>query len=472
MSQEKGVLLAVSSLPGKYGIGDFSSEAFKFINVLARHKVDLWQILPLNPVGYGHSPYQPFSSFAFDEIYISIEDLQKRGLVGKYSKVRQKAKANYEEARKIKENAIWKAFENFRKSPKNNKLLEKFIVDHPYIAEYAEFISLKELNSGVTWSEWKITKESRKDDFDYLFLKHAFAQMILLEEWNKIRKYANRHNIKIIGDVPFYVGYDSSDVYFHRESFLLDSQYKPTAVAGVPPDYFSEDGQNWGNPIWNWDYLYKSDFKAIMDRLTFASSIYDVVRLDHFRAFDSYWAINPTCKTAKDGEWRYPDGYRFFNRLFEKYPNINLIVEDLGDLRPEVLLLKDHFNLPGIRELEFTIWDDEFNNKCVERENQVYYTSTHDNETLLQWLHALAKKDKEKLIKRTSELKLEGKNLTEKLIRYSLKRREKMIIIPAQDLMNLNKTHRMNMPGFVNDTNWTFKLKGFNKISRAIHKFF
>lgn len=469
---EKGVLLAVSSLPGKYGVGDFSTEAFKFINMLVRHGVNLWQILPLNPIGYGHSPYQPFSSYAFDEVYISIEDLQKRGLVGKYTKVREKAKSDYELARSIKENAIWKAFEKYRKSPQNMANLRKFITNHPYIGEYAEFISLKELNNGVSWSEWKINKSDKKDDFEYLYFKHSFAQMILLDEWNKIRKYANRHNIKIIGDVPFYVGYDSSDVYFHRESFLLDENYKPSCVAGVPPDYFSKDGQNWGNPIWNWDYLYNDDFKAIMDRLSFASQIYDIVRLDHFRAFDSYWCISPTCETAIDGEWRYPDGYRFFNRLFEKYPNINLIVEDLGDLRPEVLTLKDHFNLPGIRELEFTIWDDEFNNKCVERENQVYYTSTHDNETLLEWIHNLPKEDKNKLIERCDILKLEGKNLTEKLIRYAMNRKERMIIIPAQDLMNLNKTHRMNMPGFVNETNWTFKLKGFNKISRAIHKFF
>lgn len=469
---EKGVLLAVSSLPGKYGVGDFSTEAFKFVNVLVRHGVNLWQILPLNPVGYGHSPYQPFSSHAFDEVYISIEDLQKRGLVGKYAKVKEKARSNYEQARKIKENAIWKAYENFKKSPQNVAILKKFIAEHPYVGEYSEFISLKELNDNVTWSVWTVSKESRKDDFEYLYHKHAFAQMILLEQWNKIRKYANRHGIKIIGDVPFYVGYDSSDVYFHRESFLLDEHYNPTCVAGVPPDYFSKDGQNWGNPIWNWDYLYNSDFKAIMDRLAYASSIYDIVRLDHFRAFDSYWAINPNCETAIDGEWRYPDGYRFFNRLFEKYPNINLIVEDLGDLRPEVLTLKDHFNLPGIRELEFTIWDDEFNFKRVERENQVYYTSTHDNQTLLEWLHDLPKADKERLRQKVNELGLQGKNLTEKLIHYSFNRKERMIIIPAQDLMNLNKTHRMNMPGFVNDTNWTFKLKGFNKISRAIHKFF
>lgn len=469
---QRGVLLAISSLPGKYGIGDFSDEAIKFIKILRKNKVDLWQILPLNPIGYGHSPYQPFSSFAFDEIYISIEDLQKRGLVGRYNLVRQRSKVDYEKARKIKENAIWRAFESFKQKPENMAKLQRFLNENPYVREYVEFITLKEFNSQVQWNEFTAHVEARKEDYEYIKTKHAFAQLILFEQWNKIRNYANKYGIKIIGDVPFYVGYDSSDVYFHRESFMLDRENKPTCVAGVPPDYFSEDGQRWGNPIWNWDYLYKNEFKAMMDRLYFASKFYDIIRLDHFRAFDSYWAINPTCQTAVDGEWRFPDGHLFFKTLFRKYPEINIIVEDLGDLRPEVLELRDDFNLAGMRETEFTIFDDEINGKHIETENQIYYTSTHDNETLAQWVANLKREDKAKLNKRMDELGIEGKNLVEKIIRYAFKRKERIIIVTAQDLLNLNKTHRMNIPGEVNDFNWRFKLTGFNKISRAILKYF
>ena len=469
---KRGLLLAVSSLPGKYGVGDFSDEAYEFVKILKNHKINVWQILPLNPIGYGHSPYQPFSSYVFDEIYISLEDLRKRDLIPHFNKVRSKARTNYEEARKIKEKAIYLAYENFKKTHKNIEILRKFIDENPYIREYAEFISLKELNDGKSWSEWKVKKEDNLDGFVYLVSKHAFAQMILLEEWKKLRKFANKNGIEIVGDVPFYVGYDSSDVFFHRESFLLDEKYMPTKIAGVPPDYFSKDGQRWGNPIWNWEYLYKHEFKAMMDRLAYAAEIYDIVRLDHFRAFDSYWQINPTCPTAVDGEWKYPDGYGFFNLLYKKYPNINLIVEDLGDLRPEVLTLRDYFKLPGMRELGFTIDDDELNNRHLEVENMIYYTSTHDNETLLEWTTKLSKKTKAKLNVRMDELNMKGKTLTEKLVHYALNRKEKLVVIAVQDLLGMNKSHRMNEPGIVNDTNWTFKLINFNKIKKTLNKFF
>ena len=469
---KRGLLLAVSSLPGKYGVGDFSDEAFEFVKILKRNHVDVWQILPLNPIGYGHSPYQPYSSFVFDEIYISLEDLKKRGLISHVNRVRSKARTNYELARKIKEKAIYLAFESFKKTHKNISILRRFLDENPYIQEYAEFISLKELNEGKSWSEWTVKMEDKKDDFVYLVEKHAFAQMILFEQWDKIRKFANKNGIEIVGDVPFYVGYDSSDVYFHKESFLLDEKYNPTKIAGVPPDYFSKDGQRWGNPIWNWEYLYRNEFKAMMDRLAYAAEMYDIVRLDHFRAFDSYWQINPSCPTAVDGEWKFPDGYGFFNTLYKKYPNINLIVEDLGDLRPEVLTLRDHFKLPGMRELEFTIEDDELNGKHLEVENMIYYTSTHDNETLLEWTTKLNKKTKEKLLARMNELGLKGKNLTEKLVRYALQRKEKLVVISVQDLLCMNKTHRMNEPGLVNEVNWTFKLTDFKKLEKTLKRFF
>ena len=469
---KRGILLAVSSLPGKYAVGDFSDEAFEFVKILKRNHVDVWQILPLNPVGYGHSPYQPYSSYVFDEIYINLEDLKKRGLIGHVNREPSKARANYELARKIKEKAIYLAFENFKKHHKNLNILRKFLDENPYIQEYAEFISLKELNDGKSWNEWTIKKEDKMDDFVYLVEKHAFAQMILFEQWDKIRKYANKNGIEIVGDVPFYVGYDSSDVYFHKESFLLDEKYNPTKIAGVPPDYFCKDGQRWGNPIWNWDYLYRHEFKAMMDRLAYAADMYDIVRLDHFRAFDSYWQINPSCPTAVDGEWKFPDGYGFFNKLYEKYPKINLIVEDLGDLRPEVLVLRDHFKLPGMRELEFTIEDDELNNKRIEVENMIYYTSTHDNETLLEWTTKLNKSTKEKLKKRMKELGMKGKNLTEKLVSYALHRKEKLVVIAVQDLLSMNKTHRMNEPGLVNEVNWTFKLVDFDKLEKTLKRFF
>jgi len=470
--KKQGVLLAISSLPGKYGIGDFSNEAFDFIKILNNNNIDVWQILPLNPVGYGNSPYQPYSSFAFDEIYISLDDLVKRKLIQKVKQIPQQSHSNFELARKIKEQAIWKAYETFRQKPENIEKLDKFLSENPYVKEYVEFLTLKEFNDFKQWNEWKAIVSARQYDFDYAKAKHGFAQMILREQWDKIRDFARENGIQIIGDVPFYVGYDSSDVYYHKEAFLLDRENKPSCVAGVPPDYFSKVGQRWGNPIWDWNYLYTNGFKEMIERLNFASSLYDIIRIDHFRAFDSYWVIDPRCTTAIDGEWRYPDGYRFFNTLFFKYPNINIIVEDLGLLRPEVLTLRDHFSLPGMRIAEFSLFDDELYNKHIETENQIYYTSTHDNETLQQWCSKLKDQDKTKFNNRFDELGIEGADLCEKIIRYALRRQEKMVIIPISDVLKLNARYRMNKPGTVDTINWTFKLKNFNDLENAMKKFF
>ncbi len=464
--QKKGVLLAVSSLPGKYGVGDFGKEAKDFIKILAKNKMNIWQILPLNPIGYGHSPYQPFSSYAFDEIYISLEDLKKRELISEYKGLPQKDKSDYEEARKIKEKAIYHAYEKFSKNKENMAKLEKFIKDNPYVTEFSKFITLKEFNNSVSWDNWTVFEKDRPGDYEYNYHKHAFAQMIMSEEWNDIRKFANKNGIEIMGDVPFYVGYDSSDVYYHKECYYLDDHDKPTCIAGVPPDYFSEDGQRWGNPIFNWEHLYETKFKTLVDRIGFASTFFDIIRIDHFRAFDSYWAIVPTCPTAREGEWRYPDGYGFFRRLYEVYPNINIVVEDLGDLRPEVLQLRDYFNLPGMREIEFTIFEDEIQNRHFEKENMLYYTSTHDNETLNEWCENRTEEERNQLNWRFGELGLPGNNLVEKLIHYALRRKENYIIINASDILNVDRTHRMNIPGIINDVNWTFKLtelKTFDK---------
>ena len=467
---EKGILLAVSSLPGKYGCGDFSSEAYEFIDILKNNNLDIWQILPLNPIGYGHSPYQPFSSYAFDEIYISLEDLKERGLVSKFEEIEQKDNSNFEQTRSIKEKAIYEAYINFSKSKENNLKVKEFLEKYPFVDEYCEFITVKEFNNNVSWDNWNIKKEDRPEEFLFNKNKHAFAQYILFEEWAKIRKYANKKGIKIVGDLPFYVGYDSSDVYYHRESYYLDKEDKPTCIAGVPPDYFSEDGQRWGNPIYNWEYLEKTNFKTLVDRISFASLFYDVVRIDHFRAFDSYWAIVPTCPTARDGEWRFPNGKGFFKQLFKEYPNINIIVEDLGNLRPEVLELRDYFNLSGMRELEFTIFEDELQDKHVEMPNQIYYVSTHDNETLNEWISNQKPEDIKNLEKRVDNLGFTGDNLCEKLVKYALNRKERMIIMSVTDILNLDKKYRMNKPGIIDEINWTFKLKSFKNLKQVLKK--
>lgn len=451
--RQTGILLAISSLPGRYGIGDFDSKkVFSLIRSLKKNHISHWQILPLAPIGYGHSPYQPFSSYAIDEVYIDLQDLADRKLIKLPERVKSTCKTNFEAAKILKDEYIIKAFNNFVKKEENLNTLKSFLKANKEIDEYAEFISLKEQNNNISWNEWSILKvdENRK-------LRHGFAQMILLEQWDKIRFFAKKQNIKIIGDVPFYVGFDSSDVYYHRNYFLLDEKFNPTVVAGVPPDFFSEDGQKWGNPIYNWDVIEKEDFMFIVKRIEAASKMYDVVRLDHFRAFDSYWAINPACPNAADGEWRFPNGYGVFNKVFERNPNIDIIAEDLGDLRPEVLVLKNHFKMPGMRILEFSIWDEMTKGKVFDTDNTVYYTGTHDNETLLGWLKTA---EEDWLPKRKDQHRY--------LLNYALNRKEYLVILPAQDVMCLDNSCRMNCPGIIDDFNWTWKLNNYGKFNRDL----
>lgn len=464
MERNVGLLLAISSLPNKYGVGDFSS-CKEIIKILSKTNFNIWQILPLNPIGYGHSPYQPFSSFAIDEMYIDVEDLYKRKLIKKpRHKLANAHHTNFEKARNLKKIYIFEAYKNIKYNKALYKRYKSLIDKNSELYKYATYMAYKENNDGLAWDNWT---ENYDSNLSNLIETYYFAQLILLEQWNKVKKFASLHKISIIGDVPFYVGYDSSDVLFNKDLFLLDQDNKPTLIAGVPPDYFSKTGQRWGNPIYNWNVLENTHYDFLIKRLEYASSLYDIVRLDHFRAFDSYWGINPACETAIDGQWYYPKGYDFFNELYAKLPHIRLIAEDLGDLRHEVLDLKNAYHLPGMMVLQFSIINDLLTNQEINT-NNVYYTGTHDNDTLQGYVSKLSYKDKKFLEQKLKLLGYSNSSLGESLLYYALHRPEQLIIIPAQDVLLLNSKSRMNIPSIINEVNWTFRLTNLNRLKSRL----
>ncbi len=426
--KKAGILMPVASLPSPYGIGDFGKYSFEFIDFLAECGVKVWQILPLNPLGYGNSPYQPYSSMAGDELYIDLDDLHHQGLLKKRPlRALSRAKSvDYEEVRKVKGEVLRDAFQYFVPDAG----YEKFIA-MDWVYPYAVFLTFKKKNGMKTWLEWP--KEQREwpagSGFDEsVWAKdiayEMFIQYTFYRQWMTLKAYANRKGIEIMGDIPFYVGLDSLDVWRSREDFLLGADGQPTFVAGVPPDYFSATGQRWGNPIYNWEKLEKDKFRFWIDRITYTARLFDIVRIDHFRAFDTFWKIPAECPTAVEGEWVEAPGYALFDALFQKHPDLNIVAEDLGELRPEVHTLRDHYALPGMDVVQFT-FDPEWGSPVLEHRS-VVYTGTHDNETLKQWFEAKTAEDQEKGRKFLRKAGVDTRHIVHAFIVYAMERTGKV----------------------------------------------
>lgn len=463
--RKAGVLLSIASLPSAYGIGDFGSEAVEFLRLLKKNGFKLWQILPLNPVGYGNSPYQAYSSYAMDEIYISLDRLKEQGLIKKTKKFEAKSeKIDFDAVRHFKTAYLKEAYENF----KEDKSYRQFCKVE-WLEDYVHFRALKNLNHNELWTEWKIKsieeldsiqKEALLEEMNY----HRFLQYILFCQWNIVRKEAKKLKIEIMGDMPFYVGLDSADVWGNQSNFLLDDDGRPEFIAGVPPDYFSATGQRWGNPIYDWDEMEENGFDFWIQRLSWASQVLDCIRIDHFRAFDTYWKIPSSCPTAIEGEWIEAPGYEFFDTLFKKLPNIEIVAEDLGMMRDEVYQLRDHYHFKGMKIIQFTY--DKYNavDQMKDRVALIGYTGTHDNETLQGWLNGFSAQQKRKA---TAFLKKAGcteTSLSMKFIEYLLNSQVQLSILAAQDILGLDNSARMNEPGTVGYPNWQWKLKDFKKM--------
>ena len=450
IKKNAGVLLRVASLPGDQGIGDFSVYAYQFVDWLKEHHYHYWQILPLNPVGPGYSPYVTICSEAIDIRYIYLSDLVDQGLLKNVPDFQKGSiSINYDDVLSYKEKYLRKAY---KKSTYN---LNRFKNDNPWAVSYGEYLVLKKINNDKIWNEWDIfdIPNELQDEVNY----HIWCQYVAYKQWNKIVNYAHAGGVKIIADCPFYVGLDSVDCYLHQDEFMFDENRRPTLVSGCPPDAFSDDGQMWGTPIYNFEKMKENNYSFLINRIGFLSKHCDYLRLDHFRAFDTYCVIPAEDENAKRGEWKIGPRHAFFDELYRQYPEIKIIAEDLGILFDSVHELRDDYHLPGMRVIEFCIFEE-----LEDNDNIVLYPGTHDNQTLYGWIKSLDKKDTKKL----KEMFDNTRDLYTAVFDFVWNMKSLITIIPLQDLLKLDDKARINRPGTVGKPNWCFKLKDMSWINR------
>ena len=460
MKKQAGLLFPISSLPNKYGVGDFGKEAYELVEKMANAHIHCWQILPLNPLGYGNSPYQPLSSQAGDELYLSLDDFVKDGLLQEDEVTyynRDLSFVAYQDIRKVKERLYLKAFSRFQEDDS----YRRFMDENPWVISYELFKVFKKQNNQKAWTEWeaKYKYYNKEQSFSLIpFMKEMnyeiFLQYYFFKQWNALKTFANEHDIQIIGDMPIYVGLDSVDVWMNQESFLLEEDGTPSFVAGVPPDYFSKYGQRWGNPIYDWDYLENHHFQFWVDRMKAAQKMYDIVRIDHFRAFDTYWKIPESEPTAIIGEWIEAPGYQLFDTLFQQIPGLSVLAEDLGELRNEVYELRDHYHLKGMYVFQFHYQHD------FDFDKVIVYSGTHDNDTLVGWLSTLEKDEYKNLLELLEPY--QEKEIFQKIIHYCLDLKAEQIIIPVWDMLGCDTNCRFNVPGKIGSPNWEYRLTSFD----------
>ncbi len=465
-----GVLLPIFSIPSKYGIGAFSKEAYEFVDFLAAAGQKYWQILPLGPTGYGDSPYQSFSTYAGNPYFIDLEELIQKGwLTEKECEAcdlgDNESYVDYEKMYYGRFPLLKKAFENsgiekdedFIRFQKENEM---------WLSDYALYMALKDARDGKSYSLWeeeikgrdpKALKKAAAELKDEI-LFYEFMQYLFFEQWTRLKAYANEKGILIIGDIPIYVAFDSADTWANPELFQLDDEGTPVAVAGCPPDAFCATGQLWGNPLYRWDYHKETGYTWWIQRIAHSFKLYDVVRIDHFRGFDEYYAIPYGDPTAEFGHWEKGPGYDLFRVMKEKLGKKQVIAEDLGFLTPSVLKLVKKTGYPGMKVLQFAFDSREENDYLPHNygTNSVVYTGTHDNDTTLGWLSDLNRKDKA-FAKKYLDIK-SNKDIHWTFIRAALSSVADTAIIPMQDYLALGKEARINTPSTLG-YNWEWRMK-------------
>ena len=404
-----GILLHPTSLPSKFGIGDFGNKAYQFVDFLVKSKQTLWQVLPLGQTGYGDSPYQCFSAFAGNIYLISLEQLVEDGFLTKKDLADAPnfptKKVEFGKVIEYKLPLLRKAFEAFRQTD-NEKIAQEFrgfCHEHAFwLDDYALFRAIKLANNQTSWQDWdedlKLRKpealEKAQQELDEEDFAQKFYQFAFFRQWSALKRYANQNDIKIIGDVPIFIALDSCDVWCNPLQFKLNKDGSPKVVAGVPPDYFSKTGQLWGNPIYNWDLMRNTGFQWWVDRVRHTLKTVDIMRIDHFRGFAASWEVPGGDKTAERGQWVNVPGKDLFNTLKWVFPNLPILAEDLGVITPDVEELRDHFGFPGMRILQFA-WGGDSKNLDLPHNyipNSCVYTGTHDNDTTIGWFHSKAGK--------------------------------------------------------------------------------
>lgn len=470
MERSSGIIMHIASLPGKYGIGTFGKEAYKFGDFLKKAGQKYWQILPLGQTSYGNSPYQSFSAFAGNPYFIDFDILNESGLLekGDYDQINfgnNPKDIDYGLIFIEKMKILRIAYDNFRKTDQRN--FEDFIKNEAYwLEDYALFMALKnkfDLKGFQTWDEdirlrkIQVLEKYRKELIDEIdFWK--YLQYEFFKQWNSLKEYVNKLGIEIIGDIPIYVAEDSSDLWSNPQIFLLDEEtMKPKNISGCPPDAFSETGQLWGNPIYDWNYLEDSNYKWWIDRIRQSLKLYDVIRIDHFRGFESYWSIPYGSETAQNGEWIKGPGMKLFNAIKEEFGNINIIAEDLGILTEEVVEFREKTGFPGMKVLQFAFSGDNKNAYLPHNHilNCVAYTGTHDNDTIRGWFETTGNKEEiRNAVEYLNLTKDEGYNFG--FIRGAWSSVSNTAITMIQDFLNIGNEGRINSPS-TTDNNWRWR---------------
>ena len=450
MKRASGVLMPIFSLPGDYSVGSFGKQAFAFIDFLSENGFSYWQVLPFGVTDSFHSPYQSYSAFSGNPYFIDLPTLAEQGLLTKEELEQAKQKTPYlcEYARLETERLPLLKKASLRVSDKDKATILQWAKDTE-VMRYARFMALKEANGGKCWTEWTKHQPDEATVFLWLFIEYQFSL-----QWQKVLSYAHQKNIKVIGDLPIYVSFDSCDVWSHPEQFMLDDQGHPTHVAGCPPDYFAKDGQLWGNPLYDWSVMQTDGFSWWRSRMEHQLSLFDGVRLDHFRGFESFWAVPFGSKTAVNGEWMQGPGMNFVKAMQEVAGDKLIIAEDLGDITAEVEQLVKDSGFPGMRVFQFAFLGG--NNPHLPHnyiQNCVAYSGTHDNNTLLGYLWEMDDQTRKTMLAYCGFNGNDWGVGWRDVLRVMMASSADLVIFPIQDLLGYGADTRVNKPGIA-DENW------------------
>jgi 4-alpha-glucanotransferase len=470
-----GVLLHPTSLPSRFGIGDLGENAYRFVDFLANSDQQIWQILPIGPTGYGNSPYLSYSALAGNPLLISPAILQQQNLLTREELQNLPDfpldQVDFEGVIRTKIPLLRRASDRFKAiaSDETKEEFQRFCDrQNDWLSDYALFMSLKDAHHGSGWNQWPADISARQPQAmaeweaklaDDVFF-HKFVQYQFFDQWQNLKQYANEKGIELFGDIPIYVAHDSVDVWAHRNIFQLDPDTGEAALmAGVPPDYFSETGQLWGNPVYNWQELEKTDFKWWIRRVEAILEYVDIIRIDHFRGFQAYWAVPHGETTAINGTWLDAPGNEFFQRLDKQLGKLPIVAEDLGVITPEVEALRDKFNFPGMKILQFAFDSDRANGFLpynYTNRNCIVYTGTHDNDTTVGWFNERSPEAQTNVVDYLGYVGNDGIHWA--MIRLALSSVGNTAVFPFQDILGLGTDAKMNTPSQATG-NWSWRCR-------------
>jgi 4-alpha-glucanotransferase len=475
--RSSGILLPITSLPSRHGIGDFGEHAYRFADFLERTRQKFWQILPLTPVeqGLGNSPYSSISAFAGNTLLISLDKLSQQGLLNLVDIETPPEfpdnRIDYPAVRAYKDPLLTQAFENFHKINDENArhAFESFCAQEAFwLEDYALFKCLREKHNEYAWIDWEPELVNRepaalaqaREKLQAAIEREKFVQYLFYQQWFELKEYCNKKGVYMFGDLPIYVNYDSVDVWVNSPIFKLNEHKAPYVVAGTPPDRFSTTGQLWGNPVYNWDALRDQNFEWWLSRIGQTLKLFDLVRLDHFLGFINYYEIPAGEATAENGYWLHAPAEEFFSALTTRFPEPPIVVEDLGTISPDVVAFVHKHHLPGMKVLQFAFaGDEEMNPHLPHNHNNwsVVYTSLHDTNTTRGWWQTEASEHEKYRFATYAKQDLSAENVADAAVRMAMQSRANVVIIPLQDVLNLDERSRINVPG-TSQGNWEWQL--------------